>query len=190
MRMTDRPLGWAEPEAAKVLRTRPLWLSVSQQTPSHFAWSPGHFSPTSPTLHGWIALRSYNFSFLFLSSFSQAPSLRGMSKSHWFQYEFRHKVEKNKEKLEHWCGPVSGSWPYTELPLALQENSWIQHYNCNTKGLFFLSLLSPHPPFLIQLIRTLQKWQEVHLHFYQKVSKKPEFCYTALGVSFLLSLLH
>lgn len=32
---------------------------------------------------------------------------------------------------------------------------------------------SPSPPFPIQFIRTLQKWQEVHLHFYQKVSKKP-----------------
>lgn len=64
-----------------------------------------------------------------------------------------HSREKQRD-TEILCGSqVSGSWPYMEFPLAFQENSWNEYFDCNTQGLDFLwvfGLIPSHTLFLLQ----------------------------------------
>lgn len=162
MSMTDRPLGRAEPEAGTVLWTE-LCDCPSLSIHPHIVPALQATFLLSPLLSMVEYPQEVIISISYFSILSaKLPAPEECPTLVVFNIKLRHKVEKNKEMLEHWCGSVSGSWPYTELPLPFQTNSWIQHFNYNTNPLFFLFRLFPQPPIS----------DTVHLHFYQKVSKK------------------
>lgn len=171
MSMTDRPLGRDEPEAGTVLWTE-LCDCPSLSIHPHIVPALQATFLLSPLLSMVEYPQEVIISISYFSILSaKLPAPEECPTLVVFNIKLRHKVEKNKEMLEHWCGSVSGSWPYTELHLSKQtvESSILTIIQIHFSS---YSPSSPNPPFLIEFIRTLQKWQEVHLHFYQKVSKK------------------